>query len=129
MGVAVGDYLNNGQLDIYQTVFSNNYNPHYRNDGSGNFTDVSYQSGIAEVTIAFLGWGTGFLDFDNDDWKDLFVANRHVYPGVDKSDWGTTFAERPLLFRNLHNGKFEIVPPVRGTGLSFAADRAGSSVR
>jgi len=127
MGVAVGDYLNNGQLDIYNTVFSDDYNPLYRNDGGGNFTDVSYQAGIAEVTIPFLGWGTGFIDFDNDGWKDLFAANGHVYPGVDKSDWGTTFAERPLLLRNLHNGKFEVVPPVRGTGLALLLTARGAA--
>jgi enediyne biosynthesis protein E4 len=127
MGVAVGDYLNNGQLDLYNTVFSDDYNPLYRNDGGGNFTDVSYQAGIAEVTIPFLGWGTGFLDFDNDGWKDLFVANGHVYPGVDKSDWGTTFAERPLLFRNLHNGKFDVVPPVKGTGLALVLTARGAA--
>jgi enediyne biosynthesis protein E4 len=127
MGVAVGDYLNNGQLDLYDTVFSDDYNPLYRNDGGGNFTDVSYQAGIAEVTIPFLGWGTGFLDFDNDGWKDLFVANGHVYPGVDKSDWGTTFAERPLLFRNLRNGKFDAVPAVKGTGLALLLTARGAA--
>ncbi len=127
MGVAVGDYLNNGQLDLYNTVFSDDYNPLYRNDGGGNFTDVSYQAGIAEVTIPFLGWGTGFLDFDNDGWKDLFAANGHVYPGVDKSDWGSTFAQRPLLFRNLRNGKFEVVPPVKGTGLALLMTARGAA--
>jgi hypothetical protein len=127
MGVAVADYLNNGQLDIYNTVFSDDYNPLYRNDGGGNFTDVSYQAGIAEVTIPFLGWGTGFLDFDNDGWKDLFVANGHVYPGVDQSDWGTTFAERPLLFRNLRNGKFEVFPAVKGTGLAMLLTARGAA--
>ena len=127
MGVAVGDYLNNGRLDLYNTVFSDDYNPLYRNDGGGNFTDVSYQAGIAEVTIPFLGWGTGFLDFDNDGWKDLFAANGHVYPGVDKSDWGTTFAERPLLFRNLRNGKFDVVPAVKGTGLALLLTARGAA--
>src|SRR5579863_9986949 len=86
MGIAVGDYLNNGLLDFYNTVFSDDYNPLYKNEGRGNFTDVSYQAGIAEVTIPFLGWGTGFLDYDNDGWKDLLAANGHVYPGVDQSD-------------------------------------------
>jgi hypothetical protein len=127
MGVAVGDYLNNGQLDLYNTVFSDDYNPLYRNDGGGNFTDVSYQAGIAEVTIPFLGWGTGFLDFDNDGWKDLFAANGHVYPGVDKSDWGTTFAQRPLLFRNRRNGKFDVVPAVKGTGLALLLTARGAA--
>jgi hypothetical protein len=117
MGIAVGDYLNNGRLDLYTTVFSDDYNPLYRNDGDDNFTDISYQAGIAEITIPFLGWGTGFIDYDNDGWKDLFVANGHVYPMVDKTDWGTTFAERPLLFHNLR-GKLEPVPAVKGTALA-----------
>jgi enediyne biosynthesis protein E4 len=127
MGIAVGDYLNRGLLDLYNTVFSDDYNPLYRNDGGGNFSEVSYQAEIAEPTIPFLGWGTGFLDFDNDGWKDLFAANGHVYPGVDKSDWGTTFAERPLLFRNLHDGKFELVPPVKGTGLALLLTARGAA--
>jgi enediyne biosynthesis protein E4 len=127
MGIAVGDYLNNGLLDLYNTVFSDDYNPLYRNDGGGNFTEVSYQAGIAEPTIPFLGWGAGFLDFDNDGWKDLLAANGHVYPGVDQSDWGTTFAQRPLLFRNLHNGKFELVPAVKGTGLAALLTARGAA--
>jgi len=127
MGIAVGDYLNNGWLDLYNTVFSDDYNPLYKNEGGGNFSDVSYQAGIAEVTIPFLGWGTGFLDYDNDGWKDLLAANGHVYPGVDQSDWGTTFAQRPLLFHNLRNGKFEVVPPVRGTGLAAVLTARGAA--
>ena len=127
MGIAVGDYLNNGWLDLYNTVFSDDYNPLYKNEGDANFTDVSYQAGIAEGTIPFLGWGTGFLDYDNDGWLDLFVADGHVYPGVDQSDWGTTFAQRPLLFHNLGAGKFESVPPVKGTGLALTTIGRGAA--
>ena len=127
MGIAVGDYFNNGLLDLYNTVFSDDYNPLYRNEGDANFTDVSYRAGIAESTIPFLGWGTGFLDFDNDGWKDLFAANGHVYPAVDQSDWGTTFAERPLLFHNLRNGKFDLVPAVKGTGLASVLTARGAA--
>ena len=119
MGIAVGDYLNNGRLDLYNTVFSDDYNPLYRNEGDANFSDVSYPAGIAEVTIPFLGWGDGFLDYDNDGWLDLLAINGHVYPAVDKSDWGTTLAQRPLLFHNLKGGKFEAVPPVKSTGLAL----------
>jgi enediyne biosynthesis protein E4 len=127
MGIAVGDYLNNGWLDLYNTVFSDDYNPLYRNEGDANFTDVSYPSGIAEVTIPFLGWGTGFLDYDNDGWLDLLAVNGHVYPGVDQSDWGTTFAQRPLLFHNLKGGKFEVIPPVKGTGLAMTLVGRGAA--
>jgi hypothetical protein len=127
MGIAVGDYLNNGLLDLSITTFSDDYKPLYRNDGAGNYTDVSYQSGIAEVTIPFLGWGAGFLDFDNDGWKDLFFANGHVYPEVDQTDWGTTFAQRPLLFRNKRDGKFELVPARKGTGLALTLSARGAA--
>ena len=101
----------------------------YRNDGDANFTDISYKAGIAQITIPFLGWGDGFLDYDNDGWKDLMFINGHVYPEVDKNDWGTSFAERPLLFRNLKGQKFENVPPVKGTGLADVIPGRGGGVR
>jgi hypothetical protein len=118
MGIAIGDYQNNGLLDLFNTTFSDDYKPLYRNDGDANFTDISYQLGIAEPTIPFLGWGTGFLDYDNDGWKDIFSANGHVYPSVDKMPWGTSWAQRPLLFHNIEGKKFELVPPVEGTALA-----------
>jgi enediyne biosynthesis protein E4 len=128
MGIGVGDYLNNGSLDLYNSVFSDDYNPLYRNDGNANFDEVSYQAGVAEPDIPFLAWGNGFLDYDNDGWKDLFVANGHVYPGVDDSEWGTTFAQRPLLFHNQKNGKFEMVAPVKGTGLAELLTSRGAAM-
>jgi hypothetical protein len=118
MGIAIGDYRNNGLLDIYTTTFSDDYNPLYRNDGDANFTDVSYQIGIAEPTIPFLGWGDAFFDYDNDGWKDIVIANGHVYPEVDKTSWGTTFAQRPLVFHNIEGKKFDLVPAVEGTALA-----------
>ena len=127
MGIAVGDYRNNGLLDLYNTVFSDDYKPLYRNDGDANFTDVSYRMDIAEVTIPFLGWGDGFLDYDNDGWKDLFVANGHVYPEVDNSGWGTTFAQRPLLFHNLKGERFEMVPAVKDTALAQTFTARGTA--
>jgi hypothetical protein len=119
MGIAAGDYENNGHMDLVNTTFSDDNDVLFRNDGNGTFTDVSYESGIAEATIPFVGFGDGFLDYDNDGWKDLLIANGHVYPKVDKHpEWGTTYAQRPLLFHNLKNGKFELVPAVEGTGLA-----------
>jgi hypothetical protein len=118
MGIAIGDYRNNGLLDIYITTFSDDYNPLYRNDGDANFTDVSYQMGIADITIPFLGWGDGFIDYDNDGWKDIFVGNGHVYPQVDGENWGTSYAQRPLLFHNIAGKKWDVVPVVNGTGLA-----------
>ena len=124
MGIAVGDYTHNGLLDLYNTTFSDDYNPLYRNDKDANFTDIAYEAGIAEVTIPFLGWGTSFFDYDNDGWLDLFVVNGHVYPAVDHQNWGTTWAQRPLLFHN-QNGKLKLVPAVEGTGLAKVATARG----
>jgi len=118
MGIAFGDYRNNGLVDFYNTTFSDDYNPLYRNDGNANFTDVSYPMGIAEPTIPFLGWGNAFLDFDNDGWKDLVIANGHVYPSVDHTSWGTTWAQRLLLFRNIDGKKFDLMPAVEGSALA-----------
>jgi enediyne biosynthesis protein E4 len=118
MGVATGDYRNTGLIDIYNTVFSDDYNPLYRNDGDANYTDISYQIGIAEPTIPFLGWGAAFFDYDNDGWKDVIVANGHVYPAVDQMPWGTSWAQRPLLFHNVNGTKFDLMPAVEGTALA-----------
>jgi hypothetical protein len=117
MGIAAGDITHNGLIDIFNTTFSDDYKPLYRNDGDANLTDISYQMGIAEPTVPFLGWGTGFFDYDNDGWLDLFEANGHVYPQVDRMNWGTSWKQRPLLFHNV-NGKLELVPAVEGTGLA-----------
>ncbi len=127
MGIAVGDYNRDGKVDFYITNFSDDYNTLYRNDGDGNFSDVTARAGIATVTLPFLGWGTGFLDYDNDGWPDLFVANGHAYPGVDKQDWGTTWAQRPLLFRNLDGTKFQEVPPATGSGLATVLTARGAA--
>jgi hypothetical protein len=128
MGIAIGDYQNNGLLDLYNTTFSDDYNPLYRNDGDANFTDISYQLGIAEPTIPFLGWGDAFFDYDNDGWKDIIVSNGHVYPIVDNKPWGTTWAQRPLLFHNIQGKKFELVPAVEGTGLAIVVRGRGLAV-
>jgi enediyne biosynthesis protein E4 len=123
----VGDYNRDGKVDFYVTSFSDDYNPLYRNDGDGNFTDVTFAAGLAEPTIPFLGWGTGFLDFDNDGLPDIFVANGHVYPGVDQQDWGTTWAQRPQLFRNIDGKKFQEVPPATGSGLADLLTARGAA--
>ena len=127
MGVAVGDYQNNGRLDIVTTDFSDDYKVLYHDDGDADYTDVSYQMGIAQEGIPFLGWGVGFIDYDNDGWKDLMMVNGHVYPAVDHYDWGTTFAERPLLFHNIQGKHFEYVPPVQGYGLADVVPGRGAA--
>jgi hypothetical protein len=128
MGIAAGDYENNGHLSIVNTSFADDYNVLFQNDGQGFFTDVSYQAGIAESSIPFVGFADGFLDYDNDGWKDLLIINGHVYPEVDKHpDWGSSYAQRPLLYHNLKNGKFELIPPVEGTGLAVVSVGRGAA--
>ncbi|MDT7690209.1 MAG: enediyne biosynthesis protein [Acidobacteriota bacterium] len=130
MGVAIGDYDNDGLVDFYITNFSDDSNTLYHNDGEGNFTDVTFQAGLGEPTIPFLGWGTTFIDYDNDGWKDVVVANGHVYPAVDSQQWGTSYAQQLLLFRNLAHPdaqqaakgarRFERVGAAPGSGLAEA---------
>jgi hypothetical protein len=127
MGLGVGDYENNGLLDIVDTDFSDDYKLLFHNDGDASFTDVSYRAGIAQATIPFLGWGVGFLDYDNDGWRDIFMVNGHVYPDAGDHNWGTSYAQRPLLFHNLKNGKFDLVPPVEGTGLADVIPGRGAA--
>ena len=128
MGLAIGDYDNDGRVDFHITNFSDDSNVLYHNDGDGNFTDVTFQAGLGEVTLPFLGWGTSFIDFDNDAWLDLFVANGHVYPAVDSNQWGTSFAQQPLLFRNLKNGRFERVGAAPGSALATAWPSRGLAI-
>ena len=80
MGVTLGDYDHDGLLDMFITNFDDEYNILYRNAGRGSFVDVSYESGVAMVSLPYVGWGTKFFDYDNDGWLDLFVANGHAYP-------------------------------------------------
>jgi len=128
MGIAAGDYENNGHLDIVNTTFSDDYDVLFRNNGAGDFTDVSYQAGIAEPSIPFVGFGDGFFDYDNDGWKDLLIVNGHVYPQVDQHPgWGISYAQRPLLFHNLKNGRFALVPAVENTGLAVVSVARGAA--
>ncbi len=133
MGLGVGDFDNDGLVDFHITNFSDDSNTLYRNDGEGNFTDITFQAGLGESSIPFLGWGTAFFDFDNDGWKDVIVANGHVYPVVDKFQWGTSYAQQVLLFKNgqPQAGKqlrFERVPAAVGGGLAVSIAARGLAI-
>jgi enediyne biosynthesis protein E4 len=128
MGLAIGDYDNDGRDDIHITNFADDFNVLYHNDGKGSFSDVSFASGLAAVTMPFLGWGTHFFDYDNDGWQDIFVANGHVYPGADRRDWNTSYAQRALLFRNLAGKRFEEIGAAAGAALTTPRVARGSAV-
>jgi enediyne biosynthesis protein E4 len=128
MGVAIGDYDNDGRNDVHITNFADDFNVLYHNHDGRSFSDVSFPAGIAQVSVPFLGWGTDFLDYDNDGWLDLLVVNGHVYPAADRSPWNTSYAQRALLFRNLGGRRFEEVGAAAGPGLTTARVSRGSAV-
>jgi len=117
MGADAVDYDGDGWLDIIRTNFSDQTSTLYHNNRNGTFTDVTYLAGLG-VNTQFLGWGTLFVDVDNDGWPDLFMANGHVYPEVDNKGLSSTFRERKLLYWNQHNGKFKDISLEAGPGIT-----------
>jgi hypothetical protein len=105
MGTSVADYDCDGFFDIIKTNFADDTPTLFHNNGDGSFTDVTYPARLGANT-RFLGWGTGFLDFDHDGWKDIFIANGHVYPEVDVLNSDSPNKQVKLLYWNLQNGAF-----------------------
>jgi enediyne biosynthesis protein E4 len=116
MGVSAADYDNDGYLDIFVTNFESEPNTLYRNMGAKGFLDVSAVAGVAQPSKPFVGWGTSFVDLDNDGWLDLLVVNGHVYPQMElaKTDSQAGFRQPLLLERNLGDGKFEDISKESG---------------
>ncbi len=106
MGVAVGDYNHTGRFSIYITNFADEFNTLYRNEGNDNFTDVSYDAGVALPSLPYVKWGTVFGDLDNDGWVDLLSVNGHVYPQVDNLPSGARYREPANLLMNQRDGTF-----------------------
>ena len=106
MGVAWGDYDNDGRPDLLATHFEDEYNTLYRNEGDGTFADVSAEAALTPAGWAHVGFGTGFCDFDNDGDLDLLVANGHVYPQIDRAGSGSAYAQPNHLFANVGDGTF-----------------------
>ena len=119
MGVAFADYNNDGKLDLTVSNFQNETNTLYYNEGTNFFVDATIPTGIAEHTHRYLGWGIGFLDYDNDGYKDIFVANGHTMDNIAEVDRSTTTPQQNLLFRNLGNGQFEDVTSEMGEGFAL----------
>ncbi len=116
MGVGIADFDNDGWLDIVRTNFSEQMTTLYRNYG-GAFEDASLKVGMG-VNRKHLGFGVGFLDFDNDGWKDIFIANGHVYSQIATRQLHITYKQPKLLYRNLGNGRFEDVSATAGPAIT-----------
>jgi hypothetical protein len=108
MGVAVGDYDNDGLADLLTTVFSEDHFPLFHQLKPGFYEDVSSNTGLSVVTLPWVGWACGFADFDNDGDKDLWAANGHVYPNAGQLT--TTTYLQPIAILENRNGRFVSVP-------------------
>ncbi|MGB2655540.1 MAG: CRTAC1 family protein, partial [Candidatus Acidiferrum sp.] len=129
MCISLGDYDNDGWLDLYISDFQDNSDHLWHNSGKGFFDEVSNEAGITIPTRYVLSFGGGFLDYDNDGWLDLFIANGHVYPEIEQVSPETHYKQRNTLFHNERNGKFQDVsaaaglaclPPRAARGAAFA---------
>jgi enediyne biosynthesis protein E4 len=124
MGVSIGDYNRDGNLDVVKTNFAGDTDSLYTNLGDAVFEDHTYPGGLG-VNTRLLGWGVGFFDMDNDGWLDILMSNGHVYPEVDKSKADLKYAEHKYLYRNLRNGRFEEVTSQGGPGIVENAPARG----
>jgi enediyne biosynthesis protein E4 len=124
MGIAAADYDLDGNLDIVKTNFAGDTPSLYHNLGGGNFEDATFTAGLGAHT-QFLGWGCGFIDFDNDGWPDILICNGHVYPEVEQLKTEAGYAQRKLLYRNLRNGHFSDISFRVGPGISDPAASRG----
>ena len=126
MCIALGDYDNDGWLDLYISDFQKSSDHLWHNDHIGGFWEVSYEAGIERPTHDVLSFGGGFFDYDNDGWLDLFIANGHVYPEVEQADPQTRFKQINSLFHNEGNGK--LVETTSQAGDGFKTPYVGRGV-
>jgi hypothetical protein len=126
MCISLGDYDNDGELDLYISDFQRSSDHLWHNEGKGFFDEVSDQAGITRPTRDVLSFGGGFFDYDNDGWLDIFIANGHVYPEVEQATPGTHYRQINSLFHNEGNGRFAEVGKLAGTG--FATPHVGRGV-
>jgi enediyne biosynthesis protein E4 len=117
MGIGVGDYNLDGNLDLFKTHFADDTNGLYKNDGKGNFDDVTLAGKIG-VETHYICWGAGIVDLDNDGWPDLFMVTGTVYPQIEKKLAAYPALTPRVVFRNLGNGAFEELGEEAGPGVS-----------
>lgn len=119
MGTDMGDVNGDGLLDIFVTNLDGQTHSLYRNAGKGLFTNVTFPSGLGEATLPFVGFGTAFLDYDNDGDLDLSIANGDVIDNIKRVRDNTSYEQLNLLLRNDGAGRFASVGPASGPGFAL----------
>lgn len=114
MAADAGDFDDDGLLDLFVANFKFSYDTLYWNHGAMGFEDISSRAGLVGPTSPYVGWGGGFLDYDNDGWPDILVSNGHVYPQADRLKGYGTYRQPIKLFRNRHDRTFEDVSVASG---------------
>lgn len=126
MGVDAADYDNDGWPDIFISVLSNETYPLYHNNADLSFTYVTQTTGIGEITLPYTGWGTHFVDVDNDGLRDVFVAQSHVLDTIEKTNNNLKYRQPPLLMRNV-GGRFVNVSTAAGPIFSVPLSARGAA--
>jgi hypothetical protein len=126
MGLGVADYDCDGWLDIFKTNFADDTCDLYHNNGDGTFSDLSFDSGVG-INNNYVAWGCGFIDYDNDGWSDIVQVNGHVYPEIDHYNFGETFKNPRLVYKNLGNGHFKDVSGTMGPGITANYSSRGAA--
>jgi hypothetical protein len=127
MGTAFGDWNNDGWFDLTVTNYAQQTNTLYHNDADGFFTDATATTKTAQVTYPYLGWATAFIDYDNDGYQDLFVANGHLHENLAELGQEGTYGQRNLLFRNNSNGTFTEISETLGPGMKLTDVSRGAT--
>jgi len=117
MGVDCGDYDNDGLLDFYVTSYQGQLATLYRNLGGGMFEDVTLVTGAGAGTLPHVTWGNSFVDFDNNGFRDIFIACGHLQVNVEEFDDTTTYMAQNILLMNAGDGKFIDVSNQSGDGM------------
>jgi len=118
MGVACGDYDNDGDLDFFMSNFQGQSCVLFRNLGGGIFQEVARETGAGQGSFNHVTWGCGLVDLDNDGFRDIFYARGHLLDNVDEFDDTTSYKATPVVLKNTGHGTFIDVSPLAGTGLT-----------